>query len=104
MKVLIITTSFPAFGGHHQSPFVYNLCKHLAKKHEVHVVCPFYRESKASEEILDNIHVHRFRYMWPLRLQTLTEGGGIPSNLKRSFWAWIQLALFIKFMFFRSFR
>jgi glycosyltransferase involved in cell wall biosynthesis len=102
MKVCILTTSFPAHRGHFQSPFIYELAKHLTKnKIDLHVVCPFYKNSK-KEETWGNIKIHRFQYFYPKFLQKLTSGGGIPSNLKTSFMAKLQFPFFIISMFFKA--
>ncbi len=103
MKVLMITTSFPYYKGHSQSPFIYNLAKSLVKKGiKIELICPFYTRSVRSEEIMDGIHVHRFHYWFPLKMQKLTEGGGIPSSLKSSLRTKIQFSFFILSMFLKS--
>lgn len=95
MRACILTGSYPAYKGHLQSPFVYALTKALAdKKVNIEVVCPFYKEIKKKNEVLDNIKVHRFQYFWPLNLQKLTTKGGIPTNLRKSFFAKLQLPFF----------
>jgi glycosyltransferase involved in cell wall biosynthesis len=101
MKICILTTSFPAYKGHLQSPFIYELTKTLSKKEEIHVVCPYYKESKSKKEKYNNINIHRFQY-FPKKLQTLTSGGGIPSNLKKSWFARIQLPFFLASIFLKS--
>lgn len=104
MNVLFLTTSFPAYKGHVQSPFIYELARHVAKESiNLTVVCPFYKKSAGKEERMDNFKVARFQYM-PGFMQTLTEEGGIPSQLKRSLWAKIQLPFFLMFFFFKSLR
>jgi len=51
---------------------------------KVHVVVP-HAEGLRKEEVMDGVHVHRFRYMQPERLQTLAYFPGIPENIKRPF-------------------
>lgn len=101
MKVCLLTTSFPAYKGHFQSPFIFKLSESLSKQQEVHVVCPFYKESKKKEESWGKVKIHRFQYL-PKRWQTLLSQGGIPSNLKKSFFAKIQFPLFIISFLLRS--
>lgn len=90
MRICIASTSFPLYDGHVQSPFLLSLAKELKKSVAVDVVCP-YLQGGHLESTLAGIHVHRFTYFWPRRLQTLTSRGGIPSNLKKSFFAKVQL-------------
>ena len=103
MKVCILTTSFPAYKGHFQSPFILNLANSLVKHNiKVHVVCPFYKDSKKKYEVWNGIKIHRFQYFYPKFLQKLTSGGGIPSNLNSSFISKIQFPFFILSMFLRA--
>lgn len=63
--------------------FLHELLKRLANLGvEVHVVVP-HREGLKKEEIIDNVCVHRFQYMFPSRFQTLAYGPGIPENIKK---------------------
>lgn len=103
MKVCFITTSFPAYQGDIQSPFIFQLAKHLVKK-GVHltVVCPFYKKSRASDELIDGISIRRFSY-FPRFLQTLTEKGGV-GDFRKNIWSFVQLPFFLMGMFFKSFR
>lgn len=96
MKVCILTTSFPAYKGHLQSPFVYNLTKALAAKGaEVDVICPFYKNSKNKEEVIDSIRIHRAQYFFPLFFQKLTSKGGVAAQLKSSLISKLQLPFFM---------
>ena len=105
MKICVITTSYPAYKGHFQSPFVYELTKNLVKnKQNVEVVCPFYKISKSKQETIEGIKIHRFQYAYPRFFQKLTSGGGIPSNMKSSFLAKIQLPFFLLSMMIKSFK
>ncbi len=103
MKVCILTTSFPAYKDHFQSPFVYKLAKSLVDEDiKVSLVCPFYKNSKKKNENIDGIRVFRFQYFFPRKFQKLTSGGGIPTNLKSSFFAKIQFPLFLFSFFLKS--
>jgi len=73
--------------------------RHLVKLGvEVDVVAP-HHYGAARQEVIDGIRVHRFRYMLPERWQTLCYGAGIPTNLKDSLWAKLQLPLFLLALF-----
>ena len=92
MKVCILTTSFPAHKGHHQSPFILSLAEALARnKQKVDVVCPFYHRGKKKEETINGVKVHRFQYLYPATLQGLHKGGGLPHNLKHKFISKLEL-------------
>lgn len=95
MKIGILTTSYPAYNGHLQSPFIHNLAKTLASKgYDVKVVCPYYGKFSKKNEIMDNVEIKRFQY-FPLRLQKVTAGGGIPSSMKASYMAKLNIPFFI---------
>ncbi len=102
MRTCFLTTSFPAHDQDIRSPFILELAKVLYReKIDIDVIAPRYPESK-SEEVLQGVHVHRFSYFWPRKLQMLTSEGGIPSALKRSWLARLQFPLFFLAFFLRS--
>ncbi len=87
----MLTTSFPGHKDDIRSPFLLELCRALSDEGiAIDVVSPWYIGTKKEERIC-NVNIHRFSYFWPKRMQVLTQGGGIPSALKRSFLAKIQL-------------
>lgn len=103
MKITMLTPSFPSYKGDVQSPFVYQLCKTMINLgHDVKIVCPSYTHNRRDLDIENN--TKRFRYMWPKKFQTLTSEGGIPSSLKNSKWAKIQLPFFFLFFLLKSLR
>ncbi len=102
MKVCVLTSSFPAYYGDAQSPFIYRFAKSLAdNKVDVNVVCPFYKNSKSKNEKLDGINVHRF-YYFIKGFQTFTEVGSIPDAVK-TFYGKLQLPFFCIFYFLKAF-
>ncbi len=95
MNIAILTTSYPAYKGHLQSPFIHELAEAIvSKNHKVKVICPYYGKFSKKKEILEGVEIYRFQY-FPLRFQKLTEGGGIPSSLKSSFIAKVNMPFFI---------
>jgi glycosyltransferase involved in cell wall biosynthesis len=92
-KAVIITPSFPRYLNDPVSPFLFELFTRVVKLgFEIHVVSP--QDSMIpgigkvlEEEILEGIHVHRFSYMRPPWLQTLTYRDRMPANLEKSAWA-----------------
>ncbi|MBI1972600.1 glycosyltransferase family 4 protein [Candidatus Woesearchaeota archaeon] len=103
MKVCFVTTSFPAYQGDIQSPFIYELAKHLVKQNvDLTVVCPNYKKSKAKNEVMEGILVRRFSY-FPKVLQTLTEKGRI-ADFRKNVWSLFQLPWFLTAMIWKTCR
>ncbi len=103
MKVCILTTSFPAYPGDTQSPFIYRFAKSLVdNKVDVEVVCPFYRNSLRSSENYNGIKIRRFKYFLT-SVQTLTDVGSIPDAIK-NLYGKIQLPFFCFSYLFSAFR
>lgn len=104
MKACILTTSFPRYPGDYAGNFVFQLAEALIERGiKVKVVAPS-ETGPDNEETLGHIEVRRFAYTWPFRWQRVAYLGGIPSNLRRYWQAWLQLPLFIVFFFLRSYR
>jgi glycosyltransferase involved in cell wall biosynthesis len=104
VKVCILTTSFPLYEGIAVGIHVIEQARHLVKLGvEVDVLAPHHQGAK-EQEMIDGIQLHRFRYMWPEGLQTLCYGAGIPTNLKNSGWARLQLPIFLFFLLLNTLR
>ncbi|MFX1518427.1 MAG: glycosyltransferase family 4 protein [Promethearchaeota archaeon] len=92
-NVVVITPSFPRYLNDPISPFLFELFTRVVKLgFEIHVVAPHDSDLPgigqiSKEELLDGIHVHRFSYMRPPWLQTLTYRNRMPANLEKSTWA-----------------
>lgn len=100
-SVLVLTTSFPTSFSTAAGLFVYEKCRHLVKnKIQVKVIAPGH-EGEKRKEIINGISVKRFSYFFPAKLQRLAYGAGIPTNFRTSFFAKIQLPIFL-FAFFIS--
>ncbi len=83
-RILCVTSSFPRWKGDSTTPFVFNLARDLATLGwEIHVLAP-HAPGSALREVIDGIHVRRFRYFLPERLQTVCYQGGALINLRRS--------------------
>ena len=94
MKVLVLTTTFARRKKDVIPSFIDDLSKSLQKKGvEVIVVAPHHIGAKRNES-MDGMKIYRFPYFFPAKYQKLAYGGGIPSNLKRSNLAKIQVPLF----------
>tara|TARA_Y100000310_G_scaffold339103_1_gene430752 strand:+ start:13302 stop:14474 length:1173 start_codon:yes stop_codon:yes gene_type:complete len=101
MKVTFVTTSFPAYKGHIQSPFIYQLAKHIAKQNvDLTVITPNYKKSLKKQETLEGMKIKRFTYFIK-PIQTLTEKGNISSFMKNPY-AFIQMVCYLISMFFTT--
>ena len=104
VDVCMLTTAFPRFRGDLFGTFVFELARELVRQGvSVHVVAP-HDHRRPLREILDGVRVTRFRYMIPSSWQRLAYGGGIPTNLKRSWWARLQVPLFVLSFWWHAFR
>ena len=102
LNILVLTTSFPLKEGIAVGIHVLEKCRVLVELgHEVTVIAPHHKGGK-KEEIIDGISVKRFSYFTPSSLQILAYGSGIPSNLKRSFLARIQLPFLLLSFFLKA--
>lgn len=68
--------------------------KVIQDKVELFVLTPHIEKSQFNEDFC-GIHVCRFPYFYPFRLQKLAYGGGIPYNFKKSFFAKLQAPIFL---------
>ncbi len=92
-KILVLTSTFPRWEGDTEPRFVFDLCRHLSKIHEVHVLAP-HAAGARSQETLSGMSVTRFRYFLP-RLQTLAYQGGILTRLQQNPLRVLQVPLFL---------
>ncbi len=60
-KLLVVTSTFPRWQNDTDPPFVYELSRHLTDTFKVTIHAPYYPGAK-TREIMDGMHVHRFRY------------------------------------------
>jgi phosphatidylinositol alpha-1,6-mannosyltransferase len=83
-RVLFLTSSFPRWHGDSTTPFILHLAEDLTSLGwHVTVLAP-HAEGARRHEQFGAIEVHRFRYFWPVRAQTICYGGGALANLRRS--------------------
>jgi len=95
MKIAILTSSFPRKSGDYQGNFIYYQARGQVEiGHEVHVICPHVPGTPFSET-MEGVHVHRFPYFFPFRLQRLSGAGGMYSALLRSPLAALQVPFFL---------
>jgi glycosyltransferase involved in cell wall biosynthesis len=95
LRVCMLTTGFPRWRGDLFGSFVFELARALvARGTEVHVVAP-HEHGLPRHESLDGVLIHRFRYCVPTRWQRVAYGGGIPTNMRTSRLARLQVPLFL---------
>jgi glycosyltransferase involved in cell wall biosynthesis len=68
--------------------------KIIQEKMELFALAP-HTEKSLFKEDMDGVHVQRFPYFYPFRFQKLAYGSGIPYNLKNSFFAKLQVPIFL---------
>ncbi len=94
-RVLMLTTGFPRWDGDLFGAFVFEQARALVGRGlSVDVLAPHQRGIARREQV-QGLEVYRFRYAWPARLQQVAYGGGIPTNLRRSWWARLQVPFFL---------
>lgn len=104
MNVCVLATSYPRHAQDHASVFVHGLCRHLAAR-GVHIKAIVPHElGLADQALLEGVLLRRFHYFWPSRFEQLAYGFGIPDNLRRKFWAKINLPFFIACFFVKAWR
>jgi len=83
VRVLQVTSSFPRRKGDVSGVFIADIAATIAAEEgvEVHVIAP-HDAGALRDEVIDGVHVHRFRYAWPARLEVLAHRGGILAALR----------------------
>ncbi|MEE3265045.1 MAG: glycosyltransferase [Candidatus Latescibacterota bacterium] len=95
MHVCILTTGFPRFRGDLFGAFVLEMARALvAQGTQVTVVAP-HEKGIARHEKVEGISVHRFRYFLPVAGQRVAYDGGIPTNIRSSWFTRVQIPLFL---------
>lgn len=92
-RLLVLASTYPRWANDHEPGFVHELARRLTNTFDVTVVCP-HAPGAAVEEVLECVHIRRFRYA-PAGLETLVSNGGIVTNLKLHRWKWLLLPGFM---------
>lgn len=83
-RILCVTSNFPRWEGDSTTPFVLHLAQDLQELGwRVDVLAP-HAPGTSPREILGEVHVERFRYLWPANLETVCYQGGALINLRRN--------------------
>jgi len=104
MKICILSTLFLRYTNDTRGLSVYELAKHLITEgHEVVVVAPNDHGYNTHGQI-GGIRIRRFNYFFPPSLQVLAYGSGIPTNVRHSFLARLQIPFFALSYFFVAYK
>lgn len=101
MRVLITASTLPRWPGDAIPAFVLDQARALRRHDpdlEIHILAP-HHAGASTEEAIDGVTVHRFRYLWPASLQRLVYPAILP-NLRRNGWLWLQVPLLFAAEFF----
>lgn len=94
LKVCVLSTMYLRHKNDTRGLMIYELNRSLIKNGiAVEVVAPN-DEGCKNFEVMEGVNVHRFNYFWPKSLQRLAYGSGIPTNLRTSFFAKLQVPFF----------
>ena len=93
-RLLISTSTFPAFVGDGTARFILDLAISLNGRFRVTVLAP-HKPGALRSEIIDGVEVRRFRYFFPATLQRLASGPGMRGAIERSWLARIQVPFFL---------
>lgn len=92
-RLLVLTSTFPRWEGDHEPPFVFELARRLTRHFDVTVLAPHAPGAKR-REVMEKIHVERFRYA-PDPFEKLAYEGGIPTRLRRYPWLALLVPVFL---------
>jgi len=82
LKICIVTTMFPKFLGDYYGSFIFDEVKALTKKgFEVHVVTQ-HNPGISYEEVMDNIYIHRFKWLEPKKFRALVHFEGLMDIIR----------------------
>lgn len=86
-RLLVLASTYPRWSGDPEPGFVHALCRGLSADFDITALAPD-APGADPDGVLDGVQVVRYRYA-PRRWQTLVQGGGMITNLKRAPWKWL---------------
>jgi len=92
-KLLVLTSTYPRWPGDHEPRFVHELSRRLTPAFEVHVLAPHTPGAKRFE-LMDDVHVRRFRYA-PEKMENLAYSGGILARIQECRWRTLLVPIFL---------
>ena len=102
MRILVLASTYPRWPADTLPPFVHELALRMAGQHEVHVLAPHANGCK-TQEVMDGVQVHRFRY-GPEGMETLAYSSGMLPGLRRRPWRLLGLPVFLCAEWFATWR
>lgn len=82
MKICIVPTMFPKYKGDYYGSFVFDEAKAFVDKGlEVHIITQ-HNQNTPYEEIVEGMHVHRFRWLEPRKFRALVHFRGLKDNIR----------------------
>jgi phosphatidyl-myo-inositol dimannoside synthase len=93
-RIGVLTTGFPRHDGDLAGNFVFFCCRALRERGLSLTIVTPHTAGTAREESMEGLPVRRFRY-FPSALERVAYASGTPSNLQRSWLAWLGLPSFI---------
>lgn len=101
-RVLVLSSTFPRWKDDTEPRFVLDLCRHLSEHADIKVLAP-HTLGSTPDEVIEGIHVRRFRY-FITRWEAVAYQGGITVRLRDNPWRLLQLPLFFIGMWWLSIR
>lgn len=90
-RVCLVTSTFPRWVDDNTAPFVLHIAQDLTELGwQVDVLAP-HAPGAVTDEIIGGISIHRFKYMWPVKLETVCYQGGALINLRENPLNWLKL-------------
>jgi len=87
LRVALLTTAFPRWPNDSRGPSMLETARALRDQGVQIRVVTLHGPGARAQEVLENIPVHRVRYLWPTRLETVQDvGGGLPAAWRQG-WA-----------------
>jgi glycosyltransferase involved in cell wall biosynthesis len=96
MRVCLVASCYPRWAGDSVAPFLGSLGRSLVEAGcEVDVLAPGDGAALPRRDTIEGVAVHRYGYFWPRRLERVAYGRGIPTNVRQSLLAKLQLPAFV---------
>lgn len=92
-RILVLASTYPRHRDDTLPPFVHELARRLVASSEVHVLAP-HAAGCATDETMDGVQVHRFRYL-PARFESLAYSTGMLPGLRQRPWRALALPFFL---------
>ncbi len=89
----MLASTYPRWRDDPEPGFVHELARRLVDRFDIVAVVP-HAPGAAVDERMDGVRVVRYRYA-PAALETLVQGGGMMTHVRRSPWKWLLVPGFL---------